>query len=73
MRIEKTVKIFKSFKEQEEADLEYWQKISGEEKMRIVEEKMRIVEEMRKEYIRLHHPEIKSIEKFVRIRKLGEN
>ncbi|MGA7722225.1 MAG: hypothetical protein WCA84_13730 [Ignavibacteriaceae bacterium] len=66
MRIEKTVKIFKSFKEQEEADLEYWQKISGEEKMRIVEE-------MRKEYIRLHHPEIKSIEKFVRIRKLGEN
>jgi|GEM_PF-1564123 hypothetical protein len=66
MRIEKTVKILKSFKEQEEADLEYWQKISGEEKMRIVEE-------MRKEHIRLHHPVIKSIEKVVRIRKPGED
>jgi hypothetical protein len=64
--IEKTVKIFKSFKEQDEADLEYWRNISGEEKMRIVEE-------MRKEYIRLYHPEFKGIEKVVRIRKLGED
>lgn len=65
-RIEKTVKIFKSFKEQEEADTEYWKNISGDEKMRIVEE-------MRIEYIRLFHPEIKGIEKVVRIRKLGED
>jgi len=64
--IEKTVKIFKSFKEQDEADLEYWRNISGEEKMRIVEE-------MRKEYIRLYHAEFKGIEKVVRIRKLGED
>lgn len=34
---------------------------------------MRIVEEMRLEYIRLFHPEIKGIEKVVRIRKLGED
>jgi hypothetical protein len=65
-RIEKTVKIFKSFKEQEEADKEYWKNISGEEKIRMVEE-------MRAEYIRLFHPEIKGIEKVVRIRKLGED
>ena len=65
-RIEKTVKIFKSFKEQEEADIKYWQNISGNEKIRIVEE-------LRKEYIRLFHPEITGIEKVVRIRKLGED
>ena len=65
-RIEKIVKIFNSFKEQEEADIKYWQNISGDEKIRIVEE-------LRKEYIRLFHPEIKGIEKVVRIRKLGED
>jgi hypothetical protein len=65
-RIERTVKIFKSFKEQEEADIEYWKNISGEEKIKMVEE-------MRAEYIRLFHPEIKGIEKVVRIRKLGDD
>ena len=65
-RIEKTIKIFHNFKEQEEADLEYWNNVSGEEKLRVVEE-------MRAQYIRLFYPEIKGIKKVVRIRKLGED
>jgi hypothetical protein len=64
-RIEKTVKIFKSFEEQEKADIEYWQNISGDERIMMAEE-------MRAEYIRLFYPEFKGIEKVDRIRKPGE-
>lgn len=46
--MEKVIKIFKSFKEQEKADKLYWQSISPEEKIDILEQ-------LRKQYIRMHN------------------
>jgi len=35
--MEKVIKIFKSFAEQEAADIEYWQNLPGEKKLEILE------------------------------------
>lgn len=35
--MEKVIKIFKSFAEQETADIEYWQNLPGEKKLEILE------------------------------------
>lgn len=35
--MEKVIKIFKSFEEQEAADVEYWQNLPGEKKLEILE------------------------------------
>jgi len=63
--MEKVVRKFNSFAEQEKYEKEYWQKASASEKFETVEA-------IRALYIQTLYPNVTKIEKVVRKRKLGE-
>lgn len=63
--MEKVVRKFSSFEEQEKFEKEYWQKASAAEKFETVEA-------IRAFYIKTFYPNFTKIEKVVRKRKLGE-
>jgi len=63
--IEKKIQKFKNFKEQENADYEYWKNISGEDKIKISLE-------LSAAFVQTFYPEFNGIEKIIKIRKLRE-
>ncbi len=64
--MEKVVRKFNSFEEQEKFEKEYWLKASAAEKFETVEA-------IRSFYIKTFYPNFTKIEKVVRKRKLGED
>ncbi len=60
--MEKTIKIFKSFKEAEEAEVEYWRNLSGKEKLEVLD----AIQFM---HLKMLYPDGKEIEKVVKIKK----
>ncbi len=63
--MEKVVRKFKTFKEADDFENEYWLKAS-------VSEKFEAVEIIRKNYLSILHPDIMGIEKVVKFRKLHD-
>jgi hypothetical protein len=63
--MEKAVKKFKSFKEAEEAEKEYWQNASYEKR---IETMLHIQQQM----LELFYPDVKGMEKVISFRKYGE-
>jgi hypothetical protein len=61
--LKKTLKIFKSFKKAEETEIEYWQNMSGKEKLEILD----TINYMQ---LKALYPNGKKLEKVVKIRSI---
>lgn len=63
--MEKVVHKFKSFREQEKFELEFWDNAS-------IGEKFEAVEQIRANFMSIFYPDVKGIEKVVKFRKLHD-